>query len=164
MPRKYYTEFGLNSYVTWGGLMRQGEFDYLSIPPDKFPQIYLIGKRPRISCDPNSLYLSKDGQVNGIAIVHKQDSIKHFPFSAPTLGHNPHLDVQTKYPNTDIFAIKKGSQTGKGISVATLLAFQADYQNEILDLEILYIGHSDTASPLYNIRNRIENHATLQKI
>lgn len=164
MSRKYYLEFALNSYVTWGALLQQGDFNYLIIPPDKNPQIYLIGKRPRIACDPSSIHISDDGHVIGTALIHKADGVKYFPFSAPTTGDSDKIHLSTIYPYTNIVAKKNGKQGCGSISVAALLAFQPNFDNENLDLEILYIGQSDSDSSEYSIRDRIENHSTLQKI
>jgi hypothetical protein len=164
MPRKYYLEFALNSYVTWGALLQQGDFDYLKIPPDKYPQIYLIGKRPRISCDPNSLHITKDGHIAVTALIHKLDGVKSIPFSAPVNGSLDSVQLNTSYPYTIISAWKEGSEKGGSISVAALLGFQPYFDNENLDLEILYIGQSDSDSSKYRIRDRIENHSTLLKI
>jgi hypothetical protein len=164
MPRKYYLEFALNSYVTWGALLQQGDFNYLNIPFDKNPQIYLIGKRPRITCDPNSLHICKDGHIALTALVHRLDGIRRISFSAPIIGNLNNVELHTSYPYTSISSQKGGIEKSGSISVAALLSFQPHFDNENLDLEILYIGQSDSESSKYTIRDRIENHSTLQKI
>jgi len=161
MSRKYNTEFALNSYVTWGALLQQGDFDYLKIPEGKNPQIYVIGKRPRITCDSNSVHLLDDGIV-GTALIRKNEMDQTLDFKLPTSSSDNSVVLEIPYPYTNI-VIKSNDKKGQ-VGISTILALQSDLGSEILDLEILYVGQSLSGSDKYSIRNRIENHSTLQNI
>jgi hypothetical protein len=139
----------------------QTNFEYLKIPEGKNPQIYVIGKRPRIACDPKSVRLLDDGIV-GTALIRKVEVEQTLDFKLPVSSSNDSVVLEVPYPYTRI-VIKSNGKKGQ-VGVATILALQSDLGSEFLDLEILYVGQSLSGSAKYSIRDRIENHSTLQNI
>ncbi len=163
MPkRKYRTEFALNAYASWGALFTQNEFDHLIIPEGKEPQIYFIAKRPRLFCKPNQEISIEGNIISGIAIAQRADGDVEVPFRI-ALGEKGHeITCKCEAP----YNLLKLTSNGKpfSASLSTLLTCQKDFPKEYLDLEILYIGQSNSQSGSYDIRKRLENHSTLQKI
>lgn len=159
------TEFTLDSYVTWGALLQQGEFDYLKVPEGKNPQIYFIGKRPRISCDVNFTSINQEGLLSGIAIIHDANRDQRIPFALQVISQDKKypFDLELSYPYT-VLKVKSGNSGVKSMTVATAVAMQSQSMQECLDMEVLYIGQSFSGSRNYGIRQRIENHSTLQNI
>lgn len=163
MKRKYTTEFAINSYSVWGGVLQQEDFDYLHIPNGMNPQIYFIGKRSRIYCNPESMIISNDGLISGTAIIQKTGDNKEVLISKKfPIESEDELCLEINYPYTKII-VKNKNKVLFSIKVASILSLQSDYIDG-LDLEILYIGQSFSGSNNYGIRERLENHSTLQAI
>ncbi len=164
MFKKYTTEVALNAYVSWGAILKQDEFDHLVIPGDVFPQVYIIGKRPRISCDQNLFEINSDGLIKGVAIVHSRSgNKKRFFYLKVSVTNSDKLEVRSHYPYTAIEVFVNNKRLFSS-NVSTILAKQPQVIDEDLDLEILYIGQSFSNSANYSIRKRLENHSTLQSI
>jgi hypothetical protein len=160
--RKYRTEFCLNAYSSWGALISQGDFDHLKIPEDKNPQIYFIAKRPRITCKQDSLVVSGN-RLEGTAIIHQIETEQEISFTAKIGEESNSFKCICEYPFT-LFQLSKNNNPYFKIGISTLLTFQQNFPKEYLDLEILYIGQSFSGSDGYGIRQRLENHSTLQRI
>ena len=165
---KYYAEIMLEFQSYEQFLCRVSDVYSLEddIPPDarerlKNCHIYLLGKRPRLSIDPDSIAVDdaalrfrveyrSQGRVNGVEVVWPRE----------LLLPNESAFTASQYPHRELLSY---GADGKFLGT-TLLANYAQLipglPPEARDLEVLYVGKglSDTA------HDRIRKHATLQKI
>lgn len=155
-------ETNINSFTTWGWLVQQSDFDRLTIPEGKTPQIYFICRRPKISFDPKSI--RKNGSIYEVDLVSSRDGSRDSIEIEPHEGSGVlRVEFDSKPPYTHIYFFDESGNIG-GCNIATAVANAESVPEHYLDLEILYIGQSVSTSSGYNIIERLKNHSTLQKI
>jgi hypothetical protein len=161
-PRKFSSEFGLHVCTDYSWLLQQDQLDCLGDLPAE-PHIYLVGRRPRISIDPDSIKIEPQ-IITGRFFKHVQDKKVGIPFKAPHEFGRTDLTVSSDYPFTEVsFTTPDGERvlTGK---TAILLGMFGPMYWEHLDLEVLYVGQSYGDGGNRNAVQRLQRHSTLQGI
>jgi hypothetical protein len=158
-------EVHLNSYTTWGALVQQDDLEYLKISEASNPQIYFIGKRPRITYDPVSIKIDTEGLITGTAFAKTKEKDYSVEFGLKIYpNENDSLTVGTHFPYSKL-EIKNNNKVVTEASMAYILAqYGTKLPPGVLDLEILYIGQSMSNSIGYSIVDRLKRHSTLQAI
>jgi hypothetical protein len=163
--RKYITEFSLGMISNGVLLIQQEELpiikDYLKENLPDF-HIYIIGRRPRITLDPQTIII-RDQIISGelaVLIDGKQIREKFHTLNKTGIRN---LKIECPYPNNEyILRDQNDVIIGKG-KVALLRGMGWNYSS-YLDLEVLYIGQAYGKDGIRTAPDRLVGHSTLQSI
>lgn len=161
-PRKYISEFGLNVCTSYTWLLQQDQLHKLVELPDD-PHIYIVGRRPRISIDPDSVEF-RDHTITGTFYKHIQDVRHAIPFEALNELGRADLKARSKYPFTEVSFITTEGEQVLHAKAAILLGMCGPIYWEHLDLEVLYVGQSYGDKGSRSAVDRLQTHSTLQGI
>ncbi len=161
-PRKFISEFGLHACSGYTWLLQQDQLHRLTnLPAD--PHIYIVGRRPRISIDADSVQI--DSQlISGRFFKQVQEDRVEIPFKARNEFGRTDLTVRSEYPFNEVaFVTPDGEEllTGKA---ALILGTCGPAYWQHLDLEVLYIGQSYGEAGDRTAVQRLQSHSTLQGI
>lgn len=161
--RKYISEFGLNMVSGFSVLMQQ---DSLTLV-DQIgfnPHIYIIGRRPKISLNPDSVIFTQES-VSGEFRKHIKDKYVSIPFKTRNMLNTYDVSLKCDYPYTEYEIIENGSGDviAKGKCALLLASFGSNYW-EHMDLEVLYVGQAYGKDGLRTAPDRLKKHETLQGI
>jgi hypothetical protein len=171
IKRKFLSEFGMNlcsarwllmpaTQLSSDGTMRAEEEEI-----SKNCHIYLICERPAISFDKTDF--SYDGEnVSGSLVfrIEGREYREHFSQNFPLLDGATRLEL-SKYPHREIQTFnEKGEQIRYLPASALSISPKGNPASHIFrKLHILYIGQA-FGNGSRTARDRLKNHATLQKI
>ena len=160
--RKYISEFGLNM-VNGACLLLQQEhldqIDHAGIDP----HIYVIGRRPRITLNPQSVKVQPD-RISGEFLKQVKGESITIPFNALNRLSTNSVRLKCEYPYTEFaFVDDQGKSILQGKSAMLLGVLGSEYW-EHLDLEVLYIGQAYGKEGSRTAADRLKQHETLQGI
>lgn len=164
MAQRFISEFGLNMCANGSVLLQDEHLQTLDdhIPPDSPDfHVYIIGARPRITVVPDAWEFREDG-FRAVFRVHQQG--QHLEFALET-GHPEGAKIsriESEWPHVNCRLFSGETQILAGKSA--LLAAAVPELREHLDLEVLYVGQSYGISGERQASERLQSHATLQKI
>lgn len=160
--RKYISEFGLNM-VNGACQLLQQEHLYLIDQAGIDPHIYVIGRRPRIMLNPQSVKVLPD-RISGELLKQVKGKSIPIPFNTVNgLGTHP-VQLECEYPYTEFaFMDNQGEAILHGKSALLLGALGPEFW-EHLDLEILYVGQAYGKEGSRTAADRLKQHGTLQGI
>lgn len=160
--RKFMSEFGLNMMVDYLFILQQ---DHLNIFDDIGiePHIYLIGRRPRIFLNPESLKITIN-RVIGEFRKQIKDNYVSIPFSVPNLLGTSDVELKCDYPFTEMALVNNNGKTISQGKCALILGMFGQAYWKYLDLEILYVGQAYGREGDRTAADRLRKHETLQGI
>lgn len=161
-PRKFISEFGLHVCTSYCWLLQQGQLGQLSDLPDD-PHIYIVGRRPRISIDPDSVVITTD-VISGRFFKHVRDERVEIQFQARNELGRTDLTVRSEYPYTEVSFVTPDGEQVLFAKAALLLGLCGPMYWEHLDLEVLYIGQSYGEGGSRTAVERLQSHSALQGI
>ena len=141
-------------------MIKSGSF----FPNHPDAHIYIIGRRPRITINPNSVsFVGQSGY--GILSLDKAGQQEKYPFKTPVHGRSEKNQFTSDYPFTDFLIKNKQTNNtfskGKVAFLASKIGFK---DKDFLNLEVLYIGQSFGRNQKRTALERLKNHSTLQNI
>jgi hypothetical protein len=165
MPkRKYITEFGLVTTGATKVLLQQDQLVNLANSrfADSPLHIYMILRRPRIMLDPNSVTFTLS-TVSGLINVQRGAEIETHKFEVPNYMGTANLRIECSFPHTEykVFNMDTNEITGgrTALLVSTFRKF-----DDLMPLEVIYVGQSYGADGTRMAPERLMNHSTLQGI
>ena len=155
IKRKYFSEFGLNTYSSNSLLIYPSELDHVG---ENIPfHIYMVLRVNKIVFKKNSLIQLDDGLYFIILIVNEEDTIEEeyfLPFNEIEMFNNHaeyNLDVSLRYLCVN----------NTKISVLILFMTLSSYE---IEAKVLYIGQSYGVGGERKAPDRLKKHSTLQQI
>ncbi|HEU4322170.1 MAG TPA: hypothetical protein VFS21_03390 [Roseiflexaceae bacterium] len=127
--------------------------------------IYMITKRCRVSLNPDFIY-HDDEYICGELLFHKiQEKIKKvFRISKRNFSADSHSFHVSEYPHANLVIRDRTGVIRYNIPASTFIRiFEGDFDN-LLDVEVLYIGQGYGKKGARSALERLKNHSTLQKI
>lgn len=173
-PFKYNVENAISMSCDWAGILAPAQLEAVAKNPDvPVCNIYLIGRRPRVTADPTTwvcdaetfeVSLTADlggGYSNTVTLSGPN------PFGSPLklVSSWPHTimelhdeagDLVSGGPTAMWFSMYLQQTMGLGRMDATEL------DEAIFDLEVMYVGQSQDAGGA--LRSRLQTHKTLQRV
>lgn len=161
--RKYMTEFGLNMVSGLRALCQQDELHKIDATGIR-PHIYIVGRRPRIVLDPNSVAF-EESYITGTFRKQIQSGFEEIPFRTRNLLGTSDVVASCPYPGTEFEFLdrKSGAKISNG-KCARLMGCMGPQHWHHLDLEVLYIGQSYGVDGARTATDRLLRHETLQGI
>lgn len=160
--RKYLSEFGLNMVSGYLLLLQQERLSAIDDAGIE-PHIYMIGRRPRIMLDPDSVRIT-ESRVTGMFRKQIRDSVEEIPFDVPNLMGTKEVTMESSYPYTEYRTIREGGEVVGGGKCALLMASFGPSFWEHLDFEVLYVGQAYGTDGSRKAGDRLKRHETLQGI
>jgi hypothetical protein len=164
--RKYLSEFGLNMFGEMKVLAQQDGLGVIkeSGIGSKYPfHIYMVGRRPRITLNPNSIEID-DKIIKCQFQIQRGNTFEPHTFIARNGFGTTKISLDCPYPHTEfIFRDEQGEQLLKG-KTAVLMGMVFPNSWSLLKLEVLYIGQSYGIEGARTAPERLANHSTLQAI
>ena len=144
-------------------LLLQQEYLYQIDEAGIDPHIYVIGRRPRIMLNPESVKVQQD-RVSGEFMKQLKDHLVSIPFDAPNRLGTHSVRLKCEYPYTEFaFLDDNGEPILHGKSAILLGTLGTKYW-EHLDLEVLYVGQAYGKEGSRTSADRLKQHETLQGI
>jgi hypothetical protein len=126
--------------------------------------IYLIGKRPRISIDPEDFYIDDD-IIELSFNIQFENTFKKTKLKLRNELGTADVKMVAKYPFTSFSIMQNDDQLFFGKAAVVFQMFSSNSTDrESLDLEILYIGQSYGVDGARTAPDRLQSHSTLQSI
>ena len=161
--RKFVSEFSLNMDATYVLQLQQGDLPGLQRKDYPPFHIYFVGRRPRITLDPESFRFSSS-RVNGTFWIQRQDRREPINIDVPNRLGTADVEMLSQYPFSE-FEIKGADGTHlSGGKSSLLLASACPSMFEYFDFEVLYIGQSYGVEGSRTAPERLASHSTLQGI
>lgn len=126
--------------------------------------LYAIGKRSRLSLEPDSLFY--DGEyLHGRLCFHHRGQIHQEAFSTyvPIKDAIVKFDV-SPYPHNQIIGLSASGDVVHSSPITLVAPFFMGHFHDKLDVEIMYIGQAFGKKGGRHALNRLKDHSTLQKI
>jgi len=164
--RKYMSEFGVSMFGTLCVLLQQEQLDELS--GDLFNEeepchIYMIGRRPRIALDPDSLLFTNQ-TIEGRFLLQHGNKFESHEFVTKHPFGTSNVKVDCKYPHSEFkFLDSSGKILLAGKSAVLMSKINSRFW-PMLNLEVLYIGQSYGVDGARTAPQRLKEHSTLQSI
>ena len=171
MNKRKPIEFGINMNLYGAVLAQQQDLDDEIIKEYFTAQdpchIYVICKRPKIFIDPDSLKIYDEFY----SITFKIQ--RGFNFEELNLtGQHPfededEIEFYTEFPHNHFTMVGKKSGIkfgGRAASLIQAAAQKIDFEDDFLDLEVLYVGQSYGVDGARTAPDRLKSHSTLQNI
>lgn len=162
--RKYISEFALNMICNYAALVQQEELRKIKDLAKNVPDfhIYIIGRRPRITLDPQTLKIG-DQIISGELVILVEGKQIREEFATRNMTGTPNLKIECPYPHNEYVLHDEHDEIIGGGKIALLRGLGRKY-SEYLDLEILYIGQAYGADGKRTAPDRLDGHSTLQNI
>jgi hypothetical protein len=166
MNQRFISEFGLSMFADACVLLQEENLgaDLLRYLGEDAPEfhIYVIGARPRITVVPGSWLFDDDQLLMVFRVDLGGGSHRDVEFETPQPTTRTLTRIESAWPHNS-FALFAGDQKALAGKSAHL-ARGIPEMREFLDLEVLYIGQSFGAAGERQAQDRLQSHATLQKI
>ncbi len=170
MPKKHFSEFGINMYLDRIAILQQQNFNLLSktnyFSKEDPCHIYFVGMRPRISIDIDNFKVDKK-EISFQFKIQDKDRFKIIPFVIPNDTCTTNIEIKSEYPYTYFdfyFNDQLNLQTNAAIYLQHLMQHHNSTPLDCLDLDILYIGQSFGQNGERQAPERLLSHSTLQGI
>lgn len=162
--RKYITEFALVTTGAFKMLLQQDQLESIkNFSFGNYPcHIYMITRRPRIMLDPESVRFYGD-RVSGKINIQKGTSLKSRGFDVPNYIGTSNLEIKCPYPHTEYTVFDNKGERVAGGKTALLVSTFGGFE-DILPLEVIYIGQSFGLGGNRTAIERLSSHSTLQQI
>ncbi|MDV6263952.1 hypothetical protein [Rhodococcoides yunnanense] len=171
---KYNIENAVTMSCDWAGILAPAQLEAVATNPEvPVCNIYLIGRRPRVTVDPNSWVC--DAQMFEVSVM--ADLGDGESVTVALSGPNPFgfpLVLVSKSPYTvmelhdEAGRLVTGATTAMWFSMYLQTTMGLDRMNatlldvELFDLDVVYVGQSQDEGGA--LASRLQNHKTLQRV
>lgn len=163
--RKFKTEFALHIIMDERYLVQQDSFKDIADLNFK-PCIYMIGRRPKITINIDSIVITKDW-INIQLLKQVKSSYKRLNLKIKNQFGRADIKILSEYPFTEYQLIDWNGDILNFGKVSLLLGILGTGQDSLLknlDIELLYVGQSYGQDGNKTAVDRLKSHSTLQGI
>jgi len=164
--RKYITEFALSASGYFTMILQQENLKTIANSPFSEEQpchIYMVARRPRIMLDPSTIIV-RNGVIEGDLKIQRQAVQETRSFRIRNQLGTDNIRIECLYPHTEYTIYDENDNKIASGKVAMLLTLCGNEYEDLLNLEILYIGQSYGVKGARTAPMRLQSHSTLQEI
>ncbi|NIL83206.1 hypothetical protein RhoFasGS6_00552 [Rhodococcus fascians] len=171
---KYSVENAITMSCDWAGIVAPAQLDAVAGDPQvPVCNIYLIGRRPRVTIDPESWVCDAEQFEVSVTADLGAGQTNTFRLKCPNLFESPLVLVSaTPYTRMELYdeagSLVTGAPTAMWFSMYLKEIMGLDRMSptplyeQLFDLDVVYVGQSQDEGGA--LRSRLQNHKTLQRV